>query len=133
MSFIEPSRTTMFSRPSDIVFGRVIEELESFNASGIIDKEIFYTYVKEVLHNLGAAVYTEDDGIFDITNLNHKLPDNFCIFWAAYSVRPPANYIKDKSYDPRTDFTLYHTYELYSTDLVSAPDKCWHYEIECPS
>jgi hypothetical protein len=133
MSFIEPARTGMFSRPSDIVFGRIVEELESFNASGIIDRGIFYTYVKEVLHNLGAAVYKEDQAILDIKNSNHPLPANFCTFWAAFSIKAPDNYIKDKGYDPRTDITLWHSLEAYTTDLVSAPNKCWNYCIECPS
>jgi hypothetical protein len=138
VSFIEPTRTDMFFRSSDIVFGRILEELESYDASGLIDRSTFYSYVKEILHLLGAAVYKEDDGILDIVNNNCKLPGNFCTFWVAYSVRPPQNYTQLKGYDPRCDYTLFHmleegTHANYTCNINNAQNKNWKYEIECPS
>lgn len=134
MSIIDKTRV-MFFRPTDIVFGRVLEELESFNASGLIDKGTFYTLVKELLHNLGAAVYKEDDGIFEVKNSNFRLPVNFCTFWSAWKVRPPDDFVRTDGFDPRTDITLFTTLagNPYTSDLNTAQNKKWKYAIECPS
>jgi hypothetical protein len=128
MGKIEPTRTNVNFRNSDLLFGRIVEELESFEAAGMIDKGIFYSYVKEILFTIGAGVYMEDHGVIEVKNFNAPLPGNFSIFWSAWKVKESKEFREFKGYDPRIDYTLYTM-----PDIQNALNKVWKFDIECPS
>jgi len=87
MAAINPDNTMNFV-PADAVLDEVTTDLSSFNVSGLLDPGAFYNYIAFVLHNLGAAVEDEIEGIVYIDHYMGRMPDNFIRLWDAYKVKP---------------------------------------------
>lgn len=71
-------------KSSKPLFDRVKKRLSSYDAQGLIDDGDFHKYVKDLLEELGRAVYKECETVVHIKDRKAKLPDNFKYFYAAY-------------------------------------------------
>jgi len=125
MAAINPSNTMNFI-PAAGVLAEVKDELSSYNASGLLDPGAFYGYIHTLLHNLGAAVYQEQEALICIDKYVGKMPGNFQYIWDAYKVKncdSGSNNFRDVSQGG------YAFYTDVTSEIIA---KHCGYEIEVP-
>lgn len=83
MASITPSNHIQFVS-ADPIFGRVAEELSSFDEARLLDEGLYYGWMNDVLTKLGIGYYSEEIAIIKTENYRAKLPKNFKQFYAAY-------------------------------------------------
>lgn len=113
MSTINPGNNLTFKN-TDSLFGRVRKRLNSFDNAGVLDEGDWYYYIKEVINNLGVAVYEEREAITIVKNFKALLPEDFSYLYAAYKCTPNTGDSKNTLF-PQTGFVFYieDTYEPY--------------------
>lgn len=113
MSVINPGNNLQF-KTTDSLFGRIRKRLRSFNAAGIIDEGDWYYLIKDLLNQIGCAVYDEREAVIIIKDFKAPLPEDFMYMYAAYKCTP--NIVEGKStVFPQTGFVMYldETHESY--------------------
>jgi hypothetical protein len=65
-----------FTSPEPI-YAQVKEELKSYFQTGVVDDVLFPIYTEKCLNKLGRASYKIEENIFQLSNFECKLPDNF--------------------------------------------------------
>lgn len=113
MSVINPGNNLEF-KSADSLFARVKKRLTSFDNAGVLDEGDWYWYIKEVIDNLGVAVYDEKEAIVVIKNFKGPLPEDFSFLYAAYKCTPDVLDSKNRLF-PQTGFVFYidETHEPY--------------------
>jgi hypothetical protein len=115
MSTINPGNNLQF-KSTDSLFARVRKKLNSFDNAGILDEGDWYKYIKDVIVDLGCAVYEEHEAIVMVKDFKGPLPDDFSYLYAAYKCTPDiANTDSKNTLFPQTGFVFYidETHEPY--------------------
>lgn len=108
------------------IFSQIREDLDSFDALGLIDNKTLYKYVKKVVSDIGMGCYMEKEAVLPVSRYKTKLPEDFTMLYSAYRCRSSESPIG--RVQPQTGFVYYlentcETIEHCKCDIEKVVDK----------
>lgn len=104
--------------PTDRLFAKIEENLNSYSSAGLLDTSRFFTEVKLIINKLGIAAYEFDDAIIKVDNHKGEMPCDFYLLDSAWlcdhSAMATAPIMQDK-------FVMYNT---ITCETIAQNDSC---------